>query len=276
MAGSRTWVEISQHGSPLGAGFFIMPHLVLTARHCLAGVLEDDTVDLHCADGELLTGKLYQPAPDVDLALIEITKPRTTPIELLRTLPPRPREAWANPYRPAENFPYLTGVVVEPSVPYVCADGASVTAIQLTCDETPGDYSGYSGSPIERGDDEDPALLGILLEQYPDRVTPQRATNVLFAVTMDDALRRFECFAVGHLLGVLHPQTDQHAAVAQVAAKPKSAKSAVRTMVDDASAIVDLLKQWADDGILDQAYVNKSTLRIAKSVVESGIAEMTR
>ena len=283
MADSRYFVEISRQGSVLGAGFFVMPHLVLTARHCVKGVLDDDIIDLHCADGEELTGRLDQLALDADLALIEITKPRTSPIELLRALPPRRREAWTNPYRPAADFPYLGGVITHPKVSYACADGATVEAIQLACEEEPGDYSGYSGSPIERLDEKEPALLGILLEQYLDRVTPERATNVLFAATMNDALRRFERFNVDHLLGVLHPQAE----VSQPAGRPvpqpradaaqkRPARGAVREKLDEASALVDLFKQWADEGVLDPSYVNEATLRIAKSVVESGISEMTR
>ena len=289
MSSSEYWVNICQHGTRLGAGFFIMPRYVLTARHCLGEIQEDDTVELYCADGEPVDGRLYRRLIDADLALIETIKPRDAPLDLPRARPPSPREHWTNPYRPTNSEPFLHGIIAHPAVGFLCADGASVEALQLSCEQRLGSYAGYSGSPIEREDAEGTVLLGILLEQYPDRESPERATDVLFAATIKDALSRFDCFSVSHLLDVLDPPSLPIGSAVPAPAPASGPGGYVDTgaanepstgkrqlSLGDASALVDKFEEWVDRGLLDLGSLQELTLRIAKSVVEASISEMTR
>jgi hypothetical protein len=48
------------------------------------------------------------------------------------------------PYRPGTAYSYLSGDVHGP-VTYQCEGGGIIQALQLSCMQHPGDYSGYSG-----------------------------------------------------------------------------------------------------------------------------------
>ncbi|NUR63291.1 MAG: trypsin-like peptidase domain-containing protein [Catenulispora sp.] len=272
MAGaSQYWVDIHQGGTRLGAGFFITARYVLTARHCLRRIRhDDDTLDLHCADGEVVAARVYRFPVDADLALIETIKPKDGPIALPRPDLPQARDSWADPYRPSQSDPYLKGLVEEAPVSYLCADGTSVQALQLGCEQALGDYSGYSGSPVERADDEDEgSLLGILLEQYLDRENPDRATGVLFAATIGEVLERFDYFGLSHFERILGVRLG-------AVELPRQAPdpSPLRSKIDKASALMDSLEDWSARGLLDPDEMRVMASRIALSIVDSGIAEM--
>lgn len=93
--------------------------------------------------------------------------------------------------------------MVAASVPYECERGETVDALQLKCRQHLGDYGGYSGSPVEKQFEQHAELIGLLVEQYFDRESPNRAANVLFAATIRGALQRFRTFDVSHLAAVL-------------------------------------------------------------------------
>jgi hypothetical protein len=68
-----------------------------------------------------------------------------------------------------------------------------VTAIQLNVDQVLGDYSGYSGAPIQQEEiDSSITLVGMLIEQTPDSVEKTRATNVLWAISAKWVVDEFE------------------------------------------------------------------------------------
>ncbi len=55
MDGSEYWVEISQHGIRLGAGFLLAKRFVLTALHCLHSCASgNDKVELSFATGHTM------------------------------------------------------------------------------------------------------------------------------------------------------------------------------------------------------------------------------
>jgi hypothetical protein len=279
------WVDISQRGTRLGAGFLLTRHFVVTADHCLRGAVADDPLDLSFADSELVPGRIHQQSPESDLALIAVLKSRSGPI-VPKGDRSGPGEEWRVPYRPSIADPYLSGSVLDAPVAYQCEGGDTVEALQLGCSAHLGDYSGYSGGPVERsGSVGDAALLGILVEQYPDRRDPQRNSDVLFATTVAEALRRFDCFDVGHLLKVL-PQ-------AHAAAEPGSASTAQRVRAAppeplgsppamsrdlarrfrNADAALWWLKRWELDGVLDASHVWELRARIARDVTDSALGE---
>jgi hypothetical protein len=164
------------------------------------------------------------------------------------------------------------------SMQYVCESGYEIEALQLDVNQPIGDYSGYSGSPVERDTASGgPALLGVLVEQFPDRRDPDRAASVLFAATIAEVCRRFNYLGVGHLraaFGAAHGVEPEHtAAVVSARTEPAgpqvSREPADAGPVAAASAIVALLQDWANSGVLPQAYVPALALRVAWRLVDS-------
>jgi hypothetical protein len=195
------WVEISERGARLGAGFLLTRHYALTAAHCLRGVdFGKERLKLSFASGEMVTGRVRETAAGADLALIEIREPRESPL-----IPHFDRavrgDKWLAPYRPSTRDPYLSGTVLSDAISYRLEAGDEIEALQLDCSQYLGDYSGYSGGPVERQvTSGEPSFLGVLLEQYPDRRYDGRASNVLFAATIAEALRRFDLLGMSSLL----------------------------------------------------------------------------
>jgi hypothetical protein len=287
VANTDYWVEISQQGVRLGAGFLLTRHHVLTAFHCLRVISSDDEpLDISFASGEVASGRICERAQGADLALIDILKPR----EKTFILPSADRavhgDRWFAPYRPSTSDPCLSGDVVSGNFEYRCDAGHVIEALQLGCSQHLGDYSGYSGGPVERhvtaGQS---ALLGVLLEQYPDRKEVERASDVLFAATIAEALRCFDSLGVAHLLKVLstdneapekYPapstsrQSDTPSPVQALRdlSSPGSASS-LGSLIAAAGSVLHALHEWANSGVLDPMYVSELKRQVARRVVES-------
>ena len=151
MTGSDYWIEISQHGARLGAGFLLTRRYALTAFHCLRELPSDDEqLELSFAGGEVGPGRVHERSPEADLALIDILKPHESPVVLPNADRASRGDSWSAPYRPGPSDPYLSGDVLSGGMPYVCEAGNSIEALQLDCSQHLGDYSGYSGGPVER------------------------------------------------------------------------------------------------------------------------------
>lgn len=278
------WVEIWHKDSRLGAGFFVTRRYVLTARHCVLRAIQDGDplVEVRCAGAvdAPIQARLYQQQIDADMALVEIIERPDVPVALPSADMCRTDERWRNPYRPLDSDPFLSGTVQAGPVAYRCAEGGAVSALQLQCDQALGDYSGYSGSPVQRVDEQDTTVLGILIEQYLDRHDGQRATDVLFAATMKDALGRFDCFDVGHLWKVLSvPETGEPAdtssapsAAAQVSAS-HTPRSAVQDMVADATALAELAQGLVASQLLDPDSAKTQLRRIFNRIADGGFPE---
>ena len=98
----------------------------------------------------------------------------------------RPGLGWNDPYRPNAEDVCLDGMVTAAPVSYQCRAGDEIEAIQLTCNQLLGDYSGYSGSPLMRDyPDGSQGVLGILIEQRSDLAPEaQRGANVLIGTSV--------------------------------------------------------------------------------------------
>jgi Trypsin-like peptidase domain len=284
-------VEISNRDRQLGAGFLLTRHHVLTAFHCVRPIdTDDEHLKLSFATGEVVPGRFCERSSGADLALIDVLKP----LERSFILPNADRagrgDMWSAPYRPSKRDPYLSGDVLRGTVTYKCDAGHEIEALQLGCRQLLGDYSGYSGGPVERhGPGEEPTLLGVLLEQYPDRQAPERASGVLFAATIAEALRRFDCLGVGHLLKVLFPDdgeqeecaptttSDERHAAMQVQEKQKPhspiTDSSLKPRIAAANSILGALHEWGSTGLLDPMAVSSLKLRVASRVVDSNWAD---
>jgi hypothetical protein len=286
------WLEISQRGRRLGGGFLVTSQFALTALHCLRGSFPgDDAVELSFAAGEVVPGRVRQCVPEADLALIDVLKTPAGPVMVPNADRSGPGDTWHAPYRPSITDPYLSGDVLHGSVTYRCEGGGTIEALQLGCMERLGDYSGYSGGPVERDTAAgEPALLGILLEQYPDRQSPDRSSDVLFAATVAEALRRFDCFDVAHLLKVLLPTPGdagrsplpvrgilKASAAAEAAGGPgrslRAPADALESRLTTADSLLDALHEWGARGVLDATQVSMLKLRVAKSVIDSALGD---
>ena len=194
-------------GAAAGGGFLLTRCHALTALHCLREADPRlDELDIRFAGGVTVPGRIYRRAPEADLALIDIEIPKSVDCPaMLQHDRAAANEMWLNPYRPSLSHAFLSGTVTKVPAMFECVGGDVIEAIQLGCSQPVGDYAGYSGSPVQRSDPpERRMLLGILLEQYPEQGDGygerQRASTVLFAATMDEVFRRFECFGADHLI----------------------------------------------------------------------------
>ncbi len=201
MAGeSDYWVEISWQGRRLGGGFAVDRHHILTASHCLRRLDSDDAdLELSFASGEVSPGRVCERDPGADLALITIRNALNGKYALPVADRATRGDRWFAPYRPTTGDPHLSGEVDSGPMAYRCETGHEIEVLQLGCAQRLGSYYGYSGGPIERDKSGDRVLLGVLLEQAPDRVDAGRAADVLFAATIAEAIRRFRCLSAERL-----------------------------------------------------------------------------
>ncbi|GGY03876.1 serine protease family protein [Streptomyces hiroshimensis] len=293
MPGSGYAVDLYQADRPLGAGFLLTRCFVLTADHCLR-YLAGETLEVRLENGSVIGGRVCRRIEEADLALIEILEPERVPLTLPTGDLARRGDRWRGLHRPSLSDPSLGGHVDEDAVDYTCVGGGRVQAIQLVAEQELGDYSGYSGGPVERVTtaERGPALLGILIEQYPDRQTPERAANVLFAVPLREVMARFPYFRTEHLLRVLEPpanaavpavgHTEQSAApgagipppdAVQAAAGKPGAPEPVEAAIAKGETLLSALKEWSARGLIDPAQVTGLQVHIAKNVIDIALGD---
>lgn len=280
---TASWAELWFGTVFLGAGVFITRRYVLAAAHVLRALPSHERlVSLRMPESEdQVDAVVLRRESEVDLALLHAGSHASI-------MPPRldrcaPGDAWLAPYRPSNTDPYLAGSVPTPLARYKCEGGATIDALQLTCEIGLGDYSGYSGAPVERRPRESlPVLLGILLEQYPDRASPTRATNVLFAATIGEAFLTFEeldARRVGDALlnAAAHADDNESNAVEArggspepQAVDPEELAARAVERVAAAEVLLAALRGWADTGLL-----NLDDLEVARALVARRVIDTT-
>ncbi|QLE71168.1 trypsin-like peptidase domain-containing protein [Streptomyces rectiverticillatus] len=292
MPGSGYAVDLYQADRPLGAGFLLTRCFVLTADHCLRYLaVGEEHVSVRLGDGTEVGGRVCRRIEEADLALIEVLEPELVPLTLPVGDLPRRGDRWRGLHRPSLSDPHLGGHVDADAVDYTCVGGGRIQAMQLVAEQALGDYSGYSGGPVERVTtaDRGAALLGVLIEQYPDRQAPDRAANVLFAVPLREVMSRFPHFRTDHLLQALEPPAsvaepvgrheEQSAARGSAAPPPvtapvndspgaESAPVSVDMAVAKGEALLSALKEWSERGLIDPGQVAGLQVHIAKNVVD--------
>lgn len=255
------WIEVRRRdGGVLGAGFYLTRRYVLTAEHCLQdlGDAELDVTLVH-EDGTEAPGRVCERRKDMDLALIIL-------VGKSFVRPPVPqrcdeKDRWRTPNRPTAADPHLVGVVNDPKVKYDCVGGAQLEALELRTEVELGSYSGYSGSAVERTSPErGPA--GVLLEQYPDRENPMRATNVLFAATIENAFRTFADYFDAECLNWLRPVQE---------APPRPAAPDMTEALGNATSLLEQVAVWRSRELMGPDAANMIELQVGRSLIEEFI-----
>ena len=199
-ARSKYWVELSYNDHVLGGGLLVQRGgVILTAAHCLRDLpAGEDQLSATLGTGQEFNVRVEE-VVDWDLALLVAVDPNECDVPPPHTDACRSKDAWYAPYRPSVTDPHLDGLVMSEECAYGLTDGTEVTALQLGVNQLLGSYSGYSGGPVEADANGRPRLVGVLLEQYPDRSDPKRSSNVLFAARIQQAIMQFRRFDIENL-----------------------------------------------------------------------------
>ncbi|WP_327351609.1 trypsin-like peptidase domain-containing protein [Streptomyces sp. NBC_01304] len=265
MTATGYWVELCQSQQRMGGGFLLTRRYVLTALHCLRPLSSmDGPVDILLSDGTRIVGQVSGVDVDADLALVMVSAAHDVTVRIPRAGVAHGGDKWHGPYRPAATEVQLQGQVDSGMADYLCESGTVIQALQLTTHQHLGDYSGYSGGPVVKGDldGDDPVVVGILLEQAPDREAVHRAANVLFAATIGEAMSRFDQFDVAHLLDVVHPASREDPPMTRVA------KPAVEAAAATAESWFERLEEWSRRGVLDASQISELKFLAAKAAIE--------
>lgn len=262
-------VVLSSGTRRLGAGVLLTRRFVLTAGHCLRSVRLGDVVGVSISTGQQVNASYCEHLERADLALLEVVSPDLIPFRLPDPDRARLGDLWQSMYTPEEDDPRLGGDVADPARAYRCVGGERITALQLNCGQILGDYAGYSGSPVERRTpSRSPALLGILLEQYPDRRDSRRYANVLFAATILEAMDRFEVLGIEGILDELRPDGNGGSLDGSVVTRPISERPGVQASVEAMDAAFTELEQWRSEGRMSPLEVYQRQLKISQDVID--------
>jgi hypothetical protein len=240
----------------IGGGVLLTSYLVVTANHCLRNAQIGDSIDIRIG-GEPVIGKLVERAVLHDLALLEIPRPMP-PVESAYA---RRGDAWFGPVRRNMTDPELSGTVVG-RLEYECEAGGSLLAVQLVTLVDIGQYEGYSGGPVYRLPEENPAAIGVLLEQFPDQGSP-RNTNTLFAACISEPFRLFRRLSYAWLVSELlsHNVDKNHGQ-----SRTSSSNSVSGADADDRK-IFDIAVDALETSMLDADAQDVIVARVGKSAM---------
>jgi hypothetical protein len=163
----------------------------VTADHCVKRLAIGDSIELVDADKTTFEGMLFGRCKEKDLALIQIVVPQPE-IRIPPISAGVDKAFWRTPCRPTEGHPLLTGSITNSATRFHCVGGSTLTALQLLSHQELGDFSGYSGSPIQQEEpDNTVKLVGLLIEQHISGAEPRKATNVIWAASIAEVIDEF-------------------------------------------------------------------------------------
>ncbi len=181
-----------------GSGFALAtPHseytrVVLTANH-VVGNQEASSLQFVTQIGRKISVERVERDDDLDIAVLHLGEDVTEGLVVGQAIE---GAAWQVETQPLSKDPKLTGTVTSTHRQFVKSQGRPVIyVVQLQVDQSLGEYKGYSGSPVAL-QSASGAVIGVLVEQLPSRFPgpsgqPRPATNVLYAIPIQDVLNRF-------------------------------------------------------------------------------------
>jgi hypothetical protein len=187
-----------------GSGFALAaPHsestrVALTALHVIDNQ-ETPSVRFLTQFGQSVPVEYVESDKDLDIALLHLGEDISGGLVVDRATEGM---EWQVQTRPLSNDPKLTGTVTATRRQLEKSQGQNTTisVLQLQVDQNLDSYKGYSGSPVVLKQPPGP-VIGVLVEQLLSRLSvltdqPRRATNVLYAVPIQDVLERFNLLDV--------------------------------------------------------------------------------
>jgi WD40 repeat protein len=176
------------NGKDKGSGFAVGPHVVLTANHVVRNADASSVVFLVDGGKEVAPERLERDE-SFDVAVLHFAEEMGADIAVGQAVE---GADWRVDARPRPNDPALDGVVNAARRPFKNAQGHETHVVQLLVNQILDEYEGYSGSPVTAGPG---VVVGVLVEELRSRLRvtgrPVPATNVLYAISIEDALARF-------------------------------------------------------------------------------------
>lgn len=257
-----SWVRLLHRGHPAGSGILLTTRLAVTAHHCVRDIEDPDAeLSVSVNGAAAIPASVHEVAPASDLAILRLSKPTVGEQTLLPVRGSR-GDRWFAPGRPGPSDPELTGTVAQGALEYECQAGGTISALQLTTSSDLSNYHGYSGGPVVR--EPEPAFMGVLIEQYPDRLHPERATNTLFAASVEEIIDQFEVLSSGYLFQLLlygHADISTAPGVAALKEPHEAPSARSRRLVEEALAAEDEL---------EPNLISTLVIRLAKGAVDVG------
>jgi tetratricopeptide (TPR) repeat protein len=186
----HTTGRIRTSDKDLGGAFALAPRLAVTANHCVRD--RDAASLLFAIEGREIAVDEVEGDERLDVALLRLAQDAPGMLSASQAW----RDAgWRVESQPRENDPLLTGTIQHPRWEITNRVGAKVHAIQMSVDQELEWYAGYSGCPVTSPPGA-PAVVGLLVEQLLVRAPAlpgqsPRASNVLYAVAIEDVVARF-------------------------------------------------------------------------------------